>query len=195
MKPKNLLTTGDVAAHCHVTYETVNAWIKAGKLPSFTTPGRHHRISVDAFRDFLETYHLPPYQGTGHHRVLVVDDSPEVVKMLTRLLKRKYGCEVASAADGFEAGIQVATFQPDLVVLDLKMPQMDGFQVCRRLKTRPETRRTKVLVLTGFATPENIRRVMEAGADDWLGKPFDPEELKRKVSALLGVKAPVARTA
>jgi excisionase family DNA binding protein len=196
MKPtRNLLTTGDVAAHCHVTYETVNAWIKAGKLKSFTTPGRHHRIAVEDFRQFLETYHLPPYQPANGYRVLVVDDTPEVVRMLCRLLQRRFGCEVATAVDGFEAGLQVAAFQPDLVILDLRMPQLDGFQVCRRLKSRPETRRTKVLVLTGFATADNIRRMAECGADDWLAKPFDPEELKRRVGALLGMKAPAARTA
>ena len=93
--------------------------------------------------------------------------------------------ETATAADGFEAGIQIARFRPDLVILDLMMPHLDGFKVCSSIRSAPETSDLAVLVVTGYDDDENLQRAREAGADCCMTKPLSMEGLSRKVDELL----------
>jgi CheY-like chemotaxis protein len=118
-------------------------------------------------------------------KILLVDDEPDVISTLISLLGKEEKYELAVASDGFEAGIQIMTSCPDLVVLDLMMPQMDGFQVCRRIKSTPSTEHIKVLVLTGYATDENIQKALECGADYCMEKPIKGDELRGKVEELI----------
>lgn len=193
MKRHRFLTTGDVASYCEVTSAAVLKWIDAGKLPVFTTPGGHYRILRSDFRDFLAQHGMfidEGYFGKGHtrKRILIVDDEPAVVTFIESTLRLEGKYELAAASDGFEAGQQVATFKPDLIVLDIMLPGMDGFEVCSRVKTDPATTNVKVLAVTGFATEENIRKILNAGADDYLGKPVTIQDLREKVEELLGAR-------
>ena len=86
-----------------------------------------------------------------------------------------------------EAGIKVVQFRPDLVILDLIMPRMDGFEVCRYLKKDSATSGIKILVLTGYDTEENREEIMEAGADDYLAKPVETDDLIEHIGGLLGI--------
>ena len=83
-----------------------------------------------------------------------------------------------------EAGLKIASFKPQLVVLDLMMPGLNGFKVCEQVKSDPETQDIKVLVVTGYASEENISRALELGADGYLVKPLDTEELQDRVREL-----------
>lgn len=125
--------------------------------------------------------------GKGHarKRILIVDDEPAVVSFIEGALRLEGEYEVSTAYDGFEAGHQLAIFEPDLIVLDIMLPGMDGFEICRRVKSDPRTSHVKVLAVTGFATEENIEKILQYGADDYLAKPLKLEELKRKVHELL----------
>jgi len=181
------LTTGEVAAHCQVSTETVANWIKSGKLNAFSTPGRHRRILVDDFKAFLQTHNMPPWEEgpPPKPRILIVDDEPGIVQLITQVLSRTGPYELAAAADGFDAGLQLTTFGPDLVVLDLMMPNIDGFEVCRRIKSHPDTQHIAVLVVTAYAQDENIQKALECGADYCMSKPFDPFELVKRIDALI----------
>jgi putative two-component system response regulator len=112
--------------------------------------------------------------------ILVVDDDPIIVGLLTRMLARD-GYEVLTARDGVEALDLVATHQPDLVLLDVTMPRMDGFAVCRRLKENEQTALIPVTMLTGLDDQDHRRRGIEAGADDFLTKPIDQTILKARI--------------
>ncbi|MGY8824622.1 MAG: response regulator transcription factor [Candidatus Latescibacterota bacterium] len=102
--------------------------------------------------------------------------------------------ELCTANDGFEAGLQMARFRPDLVVLDLMMPHVDGFRVCKLIRSNPQMRDTGILVVTGYASDENITKAMDQGADSWLAKPFEPAELARQVEQILTARGkPVLR--
>ena len=186
MKRKSQLTTGDVAEHCSVSYDTVMNWISNGKLKAYMTPGRHRRVLVEDFRDFLREYDMRPYGDvrTQQRKILIVDDDPGLVKVIVEFFGTTGEYELATASDGFLAGIQVATFQPDLVVLDLVMPNMDGFEVCRQLRSNPETQNTVIVVITGYAQTRNIEKAFECGADLCLEKPFKIAELKTKVDEI-----------
>jgi putative two-component system response regulator len=119
--------------------------------------------------------------------ILVVDDDPIIVGLLTRMLARD-GYEVLTARDGVEALDLVATHQPDLVLLDVTMPRMDGFAVCRRLKENEQTALIPVTMLTGLDDQDHRRRGIEAGADDFLTKPIDQTILKARIRTQLRLK-------
>lgn len=187
MKRKTLLTTGEVAAHCEVSVKTVNNWINSGHLKAATTPGRHHRVRVDVFNAFLREHDLPLYEGehVERCRILIADDEEDVVQVLVKSFRKTDQYEVATAFDGFEAGLQVAKFEPDLVILDLIMPNLDGFKVCQLIKSNPDTKHIKVLVLTGYASDENRQKALDCGADGFMTKPLKIAELQERVEELL----------
>jgi excisionase family DNA binding protein len=185
MRRTGLLTAGEVAAHCRVSYEAVKKWVKAGKLKASFTPGRHRRIAVEDFREFLRQYDWPPLpEEIGQRRVLIVDDDPAVVKLLAQFFRRAGGYELAMAADGYAAGFQVATFAPEVVLLDLMMPGFDGFAVCRQIKSSPKTRHIYVLAMTGTPIDEHHLEAISCGADGFLGKPFKLAELRKRLDKL-----------
>ncbi len=180
-----MLTTGDIATRCGVSQESVKNWIENGEIKAFKTPGGHYRILIEDFDELRKKYNMPPFKEhlPNKQRILVVDDDPNVVNIIIDFLSRTTGYELASASDGFSAGRLITKFHPDLVILDLIMPYMDGFDVCRKIKSDSETLHIMVLVITGY--PEKKEEALECGADDFLKKPFDDiYELKRKVDEL-----------
>jgi CheY-like chemotaxis protein len=125
---------------------------------------------------------------SGHEgaRILVVDDVPENVRLLEAVLASR-GYEVISATDGRAALELAESARPDLVLLDVVMPQPDGYAVCRRLREREETALLPVIMLTASIGPEKTKAI-EAGADDFIPKPFDHHELFVRVRSLLRIK-------
>lgn len=191
MEKERPLTTGDIARYCHVTHVGVLKWIKSGKLKAYSTPGGHHRVPRNDFRNFLKQYNMPideSFFSDHTKKILVVDDEPAIVELIIRALKSdNSNYTFASASDGYEAGLQVAVFKPDLVILDIMMPKLDGFEVCRRIKSDPEMQYIKILGLTGFAQDGNIEKLLACGADDCLAKPLQFDKLKALVRNLLGL--------
>jgi len=120
-------------------------------------------------------------------RILIVDDIPQNVD-LVRSLMRAEGYEVASASNGLEALAQVASAPPDLILLDIMMPTLDGYAVCRRLKARHETRLVPIVLITALGDEADKLLGIEAGADDFLTKPFSHAELKARIRSLLKLK-------
>jgi DNA-binding response OmpR family regulator len=117
--------------------------------------------------------------------ILVVDDDPVIQKLLAVNFEME-GYHVITASDGEEALEQVAAERPGVVVLDVMMPKLDGIEVTRRIKADPDTRSTPVLLLSAKAQAKDIAIGMEAGADAYLTKPFEPLDLLERVAALLG---------
>ncbi|WP_433364874.1 response regulator transcription factor [Actinoplanes sp. CA-142083] len=126
--------------------------------------------------------------GVGH-RVLVVDDDPTVSDVVRRYLEQD-GCEVRLAGDGADGLAAVAAQRPDLVVLDLMMPGIDGLEVCRRLRRQlPDL---PVIMLTALGEEADRVLGLEVGADDYVTKPFSPRELVLRIRSVLRRVAPVA---
>jgi pilus assembly protein CpaE len=117
-------------------------------------------------------------------RILAVDDDPMALKLVTVALSRA-GYEMLTARDGKEALARVESGQPDLIILDVMMPGMDGYEVCRRLRSNPSTAAIPVMMLTATGTLESKIAGFDAGSDDYMVKPFEPAELEAHVRALL----------
>ena len=126
---------------------------------------------------------MPEYSG----RVLVVDDIPANVRLLSGILKVA-GYEVVTAGGGEEGLQQVQATSPDVVLLDIMMPDMDGFEVCRRIKANPETSWLPVVIVTALQETADRVAAIEAGADDFLTKPVDEVEVEARVKSLVRVK-------
>ena len=127
-----------------------------------------------------------PDAGVSDRRlILVVEDEPALRRFLELLLLRN-GYDVAVAEDGPEALVAAGRRRPDLVLLDLMLPKMDGFEVCERLRATPSTARVPIFVVTARTTPETRQRCLAAGADEFIPKPYDPRDLVDRIGRCLG---------
>jgi DNA-binding response OmpR family regulator len=113
-------------------------------------------------------------------KILLVDDSSTVL-LLHRMMLSHCGYELITAKDGQEALDKASTERPDLIFLDVLMPRMDGFQTCRALRSRPETKNVPIILVTTRGEPHYVRQGFESGCTDYITKPFDGEELLAKV--------------
>ncbi len=190
MNMKQSFSTSEVAKYCHVTADTIRKWAEAGRIRVFKTPGGHRRIRREDLIQFLRENNIPidPELDNSAVKVLVVDDEKPVLSVIRRFLERaRTPFLVEVAMDGYDAGHQIASFKPDVVFLDLRLPGIDGFEVCRRIKAAPEHAGTHVIAMTGYYEGEAVNRVLELGAALCLRKPFTPDDLRRAL-AKVGVE-------
>jgi excisionase family DNA binding protein len=194
------LTTGEVARRCQVSVGTVKNWIEAGKLEAFRTPGRHFRIRASELRRFQAAFGFGSKADDESPRILVVDDQRDFVDLALDALKDLVrGARVEGACGGYEGLLKIGSFQPQLLVLDLRMPGLDGFEVCRRVKEAPETKATKIVAMTGFGDDQAEQLALTCGADAFVIKRPGLSALVREIKALLDADsvavAPVSRRA
>jgi excisionase family DNA binding protein len=187
------LTTGQIAASCQVTIPTVKRWIRDGHLTAFQTAGGHFRVTEEEFRRFQDAPPRPvPRPGTEGEtppKILIVDDDPALLDTLWEALSWDGRYKVEVAQDGYEGLIKVGSFGPNLLVLDIRMPGLNGFQVCRRVKADPATRDIRILAITGHGGQHTREEILEAGADGFLQKPIGLDQLQAEVARLI-VPAP-----
>jgi len=185
------LTATQVAKMCFSSREGVINWVQSGKLKAYRTPiGRgHYRILPSDLVKFLKKHSMPipsELESFGSPRILIADDEPTVVAMIEKGIQRFMPDAITETShDGFECLIMAGSMKPDIVILDLRMPQIDGIEVCKRLKSAKETAHVKVLIVTGYADNESTARMGREGVDDYIEKPIKLQQLEDKVRALL----------
>lgn len=186
VKKGELLSTGEVASRAGVTRTTVLHWIKSGKLrAAHTTAGGHYRIAEADLARFLAERH-----GTDRVRykdaILIVDDEPTILEIVQRTLRPAFpGWRIETASDGVDAGMKLLRLTPSLLVLDLMLPGIDGFEVCRLVRSDPQLRGIAILCITGYKHPGIYDQAMQAGADECLFKPLDAQTLRQKALELV----------
>ena len=186
---KQVFTTGEVARVCKVSQQTVIRCFDAGKLRGFRVPGsRFRRIPRDALIAFMKENQIPLDQlDSGRKRVLVVDDDEAIVEMFTELLGRDGRFEVRTASTGYEAGIITEQFRPDVILLDYKLPDINGNAVCRTIRANATYEHIRIIVISGVADPDEVEDLRAAGANDFIRKPFDINKVIARMSELLNV--------
>lgn len=190
MEMKQSYSTSEVARFCHVTPDTIRKWAEAGRIQVFKTPGGHRRIRREDLLRFLRENNIPIHAELDNTAVkfLVVDDEKPTALVIRRFLERSQKpFQLEVAGDGFDAGHQVATFQPDVVFLDLGLAGCDGLDVCRRIKSTSEHPNIRVIAMTAAEDLGPVDRIIEHGASACLNKPFSPDDL-RKALAKVGVE-------
>jgi excisionase family DNA binding protein len=165
-----------------VSPSTVVAWINQGKLEAFRTPGGHRRVRVAAIRRFLVEYAMPSSglssQAAGVKRIFVVDDEPAVLRAIQRSFEKlDSSYAIDGCHDGIEALVRIGADIPDLVLLDLYMEGIDGFEVCRRLRRIPELEGLQIVAMTAQPSEDARARILEYGATAYWVKPVRPEQL------------------
>ena len=186
-----ILTIPQADKYCAVSRWTLRNFVRSGELKVSRTPGGHYRIHKSDLESFIYKKGIYPlaYNRSLGKKILIVDDDRMIRDILTQILSRK-GYRIETAADGFDAGFKIKGFMPGLIILDLMMPGLDGFEVCRRVKEKSEISHIKILIITGYDTKENMDRIMATGADDYMAKPLDKGSLLKHVEGLLNQKRP-----
>lgn len=187
------LTPTEVADRLLVAPVTVRLWANRGLLPSETTPGGHRRFRVRDVEEFIaRRRQLQEKSASAPRSVLLIDDDTQYTRYLQTLLAtRAPQAQVDTAPDGFTAGIKCEALRPDIVTLDLQMPDMNGLEVCRLLRDMFGKDKLRIVVLSGFLSEENTAMALDAGANACVSKSAPPEKLLRE----LGLAAPAMQPA
>ncbi|HVQ64032.1 MAG TPA: response regulator [Terriglobia bacterium] len=183
---KSIYTTHDLSRLLHVNPRSVINWIEQERLLSFRTPGGHRRVRHEDLMAFLRKHKIPMPSAltTGNFSVLVVENEDETSQRIQSSLAAQNGYKVSTATDGISALLAVGRERPDLMILDVKIPGVDGLEVCRQIKADPRSH-TAVIAIGG--QPDVAGNAATAGADAFLPKPLDIDALMSQVKRLLQV--------
>ncbi len=171
-----------------VAVASVSNWIDQGKLKAGRTPGGHRRVEAEDLVEFLrrQGLRIPDELLPSPPKVLIVDDEPGVTTLLSDEIASAFpDFEVSTAHDGFSAGEAVGATHPDVVILDMRMPGMDGLEVCRRVKERKDTRDTVIIGITADPSDELQEAILSRGARCLMHKPLNIDALLDEIADAL----------
>jgi excisionase family DNA binding protein len=187
---KTVFTTGEAAKICKVSQQTIIRCFDNGQLKGFRVPGsRFRRIPREALYKFMKENGIPTDAlESGKRKVLLVDDDAELVELMNKVLEEDGRFEVRIATNGFDAGMMVKEYRPDLIVLDVMLPDINGREVCHRVRSDNTLEDVRILCISGMIEEDKVQELKLSGADDFLHKPFDIEELIDRMCGLLEIE-------
>lgn len=188
---KKVFTTGEAATVCKVSQQTIIRCFDSGRLNGFRVPGsRFRRIPREELLRFMQTNEIPISILEGGlsgslKRVLVVDDDPEIGSLIRDVLSDDGRFEIRVVETGYDAGMETERFRPHLIVLDYMLPDLNGDIVCKRVRENDSLSETRVLCVSGVIESSEVERLMDAGADGFMKKPFDLRVLIERIEGML----------
>jgi excisionase family DNA binding protein len=184
---KTVFTTGEAAKVCKVSQQTIIRCFDNGQLKGFRVPGsKFRRIPREALYRFMKDNGIPTDAlESGKRKVLVVDDDPDIVDVITKGLEEDGRFEIRVANTGFDAGMMVKEYRPDMIVLDVMLPDINGKEVCHRVRSDPALEDVRILCISGMIEDDKIQELRLSGADDFMHKPFDVMYLIDRMCQLL----------
>ncbi len=187
---KTVFTTGEAAKICKVSQQTIIRCFDNGQLKGFRVPGsRFRRIPRDALYRFMRDNGIPTDAlESGKRKVLLVDDDVDLVEMLTKVLEDDGRFEVRVANNGFDAGMMVKEYRPDLIILDVMLPDINGKEVCQRVRSDETLDDVRIICISGMIEDDKISELRDAGANDFLHKPFEIDELINRMCGQLEIE-------
>ena len=194
---KTVFTTGEAAKICKVSQQTIIRCFDNGQLKGFRVPGsKFRRIPREALYKFMKDNGIPTDAlESGKRKVLLVDDDVELVELMTKVLEEDGRFEVRIASNGFDAGMMVKEYRPDLIVLDVMLPDINGKEVCQRVRADNTLEDVRILCISGMIEDDKIQDLKLSGADDFLHKPFEIEALIERMCGLLEIETMDATSA
>ncbi|MBN1766210.1 MAG: response regulator [Sedimentisphaerales bacterium] len=186
---KNIYSTGEAAEICKVSQQTIIRCFDSGRLQGFRVPGsRFRRIPRESLIKFMKDNEIPlDNLDSGRRKVLVVDDDPEIVELMVDVLERDGRFEVKTATSGYDAGVLTQEFQPNLMILDYMLPDVNGNVVCRTIRQNVIFEHMRIIIVSGVVNKNEIDQLLDIGADAFLQKPFSIDELIGKIAELLEI--------
>ena len=190
MSTKTVFTTGEAAKICKVSQQTIIRCFDNGSLKGFRVTGsRFRRIPRDQLFAFMKDNGIPTDAlESGKRKILVVDDDEELVELLVDVFERDGRFETRNANNGFGAGMLVKEFRPDLVVLDVMLPDINGKEVCQRVRSDSSLEAVKIICISGMVEQDKIADLRAVGADDFMHKPFTVDKLLERACDLLEIE-------
>lgn len=176
---KTVFTTGEAAKICKVSQQTIIRCFDSGQLKGFRVPGsRFRRIPRDLLYKFMKENGIPTDAlESGKRKALLVDDDEELVELIRDVLDSDGRFDVRVANNGFDAGMMVKEYHPDVIVLDVMLPDINGKEVCQRVRSDPALDDVRIICISGMVEQDKIGELMAAGANAFLQKPFEVEQL------------------
>ena len=185
----------EVANICGVVNQTAINWIKSGHLKAFTTPGGQYRVYPDDLAQFMKSRNMRvsdelaakcSLADESNKSILIVDDDRGLNSVIARFFQKKYedtGLEILQAFDGFEAGVLMSEKHPDVLILDLDLPGVDGFSLCKRIRDDAGFAKTLIIVVTALEDSDVENRVKELGVKHFFKKPLNLPELSEAMNS------------
>ncbi len=184
---KSVFTTGEAAKICKVSQQTIIRCFDSGQLKGFRVPGsRFRRIPREQLFSFMKDNGIPTDAlESGKRKILIVDDDEELTELLNDVFVKDGRFEVRTTNNGFDAGMLVREFRPDIVVLDVMLPDINGKEVCQRVRSDQALDDVRIICISGMVEQDKVADLLAAGANDFMQKPFAVEKLLEKVCGLL----------
>ena len=188
---KSVFTTGEAAKICKVSQQTIIRCFDSGQLKGFRVPGsRFRRIPRDQLFSFMKDNGIPTDAlESGKRKVLVVDDDEGLVDLLRDVFEKDGRFDVRTTNNGFDAGMLVKEFRPDIVVLDVMLPDINGKEVCQRVRSDSALDDVRIICISGMVEQDKVNDLRLAGANDFMQKPFAVEKLLERVCGLLELES------
>lgn len=189
---KTVFTTGEAAKICKVSQQTIIRCFDNGSLKGFRVPGsRFRRIPRDQLFAFMRDNGIPTDAlENGKKKLLIVDDEQDLVDLMADAFERDGRFDIRTANNGFDAGMQVKEFRPDMVVLDVMLPDINGKEVCQRVRSDSTLDSVRIICISGMIEQDKVSDLKAAGADDFVQKPFTIDRLIERVCDLLEIDKP-----
>jgi excisionase family DNA binding protein len=191
---KTVFTTGEAAKICKVSQQTIIRCFDSGQLKGFRVPGsRFRRIPRHELFMFMRDNGIPTDAlESGKRKILIVDDDQELVDLMVDVLERDGRFEIRAVNNGFDAGMMVKDYHPDLIVLDVMLPDINGKEVCQRVRSDKTMDDVRIICISGLVEADKIEELRAAGANDFMQKPFEVEKLLDRICQLLDVETVAA---
>lgn len=186
---KDLFTTGEAADICNVSQQTIIRCFDSGRLEGFRIPGsKFRRIPRQKLIKFMKSNSIPlDNLDSGKKKILIVDDDVEIIELMSEIFGRDGRFEVRTASSGYDAGVLTQQFRPDVILLDYMLPDVNGNVVCQTIKQNPEFQDTKIIIVSGVVKQDEIDQLFKSGAEGFVKKPFNIDEIVDKVTTALRI--------
>jgi len=187
VRRKAVYTTGEAAEAAKLSQQTIIRCFDSGQLQGFRVPGsKFRRIPRDSLVKFMKDNNIP-LDGieSDKIRLLVVDDDPQIIELFGDVLRADGRFEVATAQTGYDAGVITQQFNPDVIVLDYMLPDVNGNVVCKTIRESPDLAHIKIMIISGVVNPSEVDTLIAAGADEFIKKPFNIDHVIERVVELV----------
>lgn len=183
---KSYFSTSELAAICSVSATTIFRAVVNKTIKASTTPGGHFRISREEAEEFLRKNNVPlPWEKKRTRKILIIEDNPVELRLYQRALAESPRYEVQGTSSGYLAGFLTQSFRPDLILLDIFLPDLDGREVAKAIRADDKLKRIKIVAITAASDPKDVKEIKALGLDGFIQKPISPAHLMKEIQRYL----------